>query len=63
MKQNCVVEPNSMDFKNLNSKLYALVFTVLKAAYKHDLLMFEIFLRRSKMCGRTKLLGFEKFTQ
>ena len=31
----CVVEPNSLDLKNLNSKLYALVFTVLKVGYKH----------------------------
>ena len=51
----CVVEPNSSDFKHLNSKLYALVFTVLKVGYKHDLLIFEIFLKWSKMCGRTKL--------
>ena len=55
-----VVEPNSLDFKNLNSKLSVLVFTVLKVGYKRDLLIFEIFLSRSKMCGRTKLFGFEK---
>ena len=30
-----MVEPNSLDLKNLNSKLYALVFTVLKVGYKH----------------------------
>ena len=30
-----VVEPNSLDFKNLNSKLYALVLTVLKVGYKY----------------------------
>ena len=33
-------------------------YTVLKVGYKHDLLIFEIFLRLRKMCGRTKLLGF-----
>ena len=30
-----MVEPNSLDFKNLNSKLSVLVFTVLKVGYKH----------------------------
>ena len=45
MKQNCVVEPNYSDFKNLNSRLYVLVFTVLNVDYKHDSLIFEIFLK------------------
>ena len=38
-------------------------YTVLKVGYKNDVLIFEIFLRRSKMCGRTKLLGFKKSQQ
>ena len=31
----CVVEPNSLDFKNLNNKLSVLVITVWKVGYKH----------------------------
>ena len=55
----CVVEPNSLDLKNLNSKLYALVFTVLKVGYKHDLLIFEIFGNEAKCVVEPNSLDFK----